>query len=91
MKQTFPTTKTSIRSSWDKSDGDQNPYRRLKCNIDPFLIRAVETLSSVLRFKKCFSTFLKLTTNKEIKVLPFNNQPLPKKQKTKKQTGKSLA
>ena len=58
-----------ISSSWDKSDDDQNSCRWLKRNTDPFLISIVETLSSVLRFKKCFSTFQKFTTIKEIKIL----------------------
>ena len=35
----------------------------------PFLISTVETLSSVLRFKKCFGTFLRIATNNESKIL----------------------
>ena len=73
LKQTFPKTRTFKSSSWDKIDDYQNPYKWLKCNIDPFLIYTVETLSSVLRFKTCFSTFLKSTTNKETKILFSNN------------------
>ena len=34
-----------------KIDDDQNSYRWLKSNIDPFLISTVETHSLVLRFK----------------------------------------
>ena len=41
--------------------------------VDPFLISTAETLSSVLKFKKCLGTFLKSTTNKETKILPLNN------------------
>ena len=67
-----------------QSDNDENPCRWSKCNIDPFLISNVETRSSVLRFKKCFSTFLKFTTNKEIKILLLNNQPLPQKKNKQK-------
>ena len=61
------------------------------CNIDKSLISAVESLSSVLRFKKCFVTFLKFRTKKEIKIIFLNNQPLPQKKNNKKQTDKSLA
>ena len=92
LKQTFSKTRTLKNSSWDKSDDDQNPYKWLKCNIDPFLRSAVEALSSVLRFKACFRTFVKFTANKEIKILLFKNQPLPqKKNKNKNRTGKLLA
>ena len=35
----------------------------------PFLISTVETLLSVLRFKKCFGTFLRFATNNESKIL----------------------
>ena len=73
LKRTFPITITLKSSSWDKTDDDQNSYRWLKYNIDPFLISTVETLSSVLRFKKCLGTFLKPTTNKETKILLLNN------------------
>ena len=44
LKKPFPKTKTLKSSSWDKSDVDQNPYRYLKRNIDPFLICTVEAL-----------------------------------------------
>ena len=64
---------TSTLKSWDKTDDDQNSYRRLKYNIDPFLISTVETLSSVLRFKKCLGTFLKPTINREAKIPHLNN------------------
>ena len=45
----------------------------IKFNIDPFLTSNAETPASVLRFKKCFSTFLKVTTKKETKILLLNN------------------
>ena len=52
-------------SSWDKSDDDQidddqNSERRLKYNIESFLIRIVETLK-------------KSTANKRTKILLLNN------------------
>ena len=57
----------------DDGDDDPNPYRWLKWNTDPFLISTVETFSSMLRFKTCFSTFLKSATNKETKILFLHN------------------
>ena len=45
----------------------------IKCNIDTFLINNIEKLASVLRFKKCFSTFPKSTAKKETKILLLNN------------------
>ena len=58
-------TRTLKKSSWDKSDDDQNRYGLSKCNID--------SLSVLLkRCWKCYSTFLKSTTNKETKILLIN-------------------
>ena len=76
-----------------QSDEDQNPCRWFKCNIDPFLISTVETHSSVLRFKKCFCTFLKFTTKQRSQNTSFKKPTFsPEKNKTKKaKADKSLA
>ena len=60
LKQTFRITRTLKSSSWDKGDNDQSSYRWLKYDIDPFFISTVETLSSELRFKKCFGAAILL-------------------------------
>ena len=60
-----------------KTDDDQNSYRRLKYNIEAFLISTAETLK-------------KSTSNKGTKILFLNNWPLPHKKNNKKQTGKSI-
>ena len=60
LKQTFRITRTLKSSSWDKGDNNQRSYRWLKYVVDPFFISTVETLSSELRFKKCFGAAILL-------------------------------
>ena len=66
LKQTFRITRTLKSSSWGKGDNDQSSYRWLKYDIDPFFISTVETLSSELRFKKCFGAAILLKKSTDV-------------------------
>ena len=69
----FLITRTLKRSSWGKSDHDENFHMWLNNNKDPFLISTVELFSSVSKSKKCFGSFLKSKTKKETEILFFKN------------------
>ena len=69
----FYEIKTNLQKVQAETKVIPNFYRLLKYNKGSFLISTVERLSSELRFKKCFGTFLKSTKNKETKIILLNN------------------